>query len=160
MLNIDVIYVGNTKEQYLLSAIDEYKKRLNQYCKLSLLEIKEYKINDSEKDSEIEIAKNEEGKKILELIKDKSYVISLCVEGKQFTSEDFAKIIESKTNLGYSKIAFIIGGPYGLSDDVKNKSDLKLSLSKMTFTHRIAKVLLLEQIYRAENILAGGKYHK
>lgn len=160
MLSIDVIYVGNTKEKYLLDAMDEYKKRLSQYCKLSLIELKEYKLSEEPSNSEIEMAKNEEGKKILENLKDKSFKISLCIEGKQFSSEEFAETIENKTSVGFSKITFIIGGPYGLSDEVKNKSDLKMSLSKMTFTHRMAKVLLLEQLYRAENILAGGKYHK
>ncbi len=160
MVNIEIIYVGNTKEQYLIAFANEYQKRLSAYCKLSMVELKEYKPSDSPSESEIEIIKKEEGKRILDSIKDKSFVISMCVEGKQYSSEEFAQILEDKVNKGYSKITFVIGGPYGLSDDVKARSDMKLSLSKMTFTHRMAKVLLLEQIYRAENILNGGNYHK
>lgn len=160
MINADIIYVGNTKEKYYLETIEEYKKRLSVYCKLNLIEIKETKGNDDAGDNEIEQIKISEGKRILSYLNEKAYIVTLCIEGKQISSPEFADMLEKIPNIGYSKVIFIIGGPYGLSDEVKQKSDFKLSFSKMTFTHRMAKVLLLEQLYRACTINAGGKYHK
>lgn len=160
MININIIYVGNTKEKYYLDEIEEYKKRLSGYCKLELIEIKETKTKDNPTLSEISQAMESEGKKILPYLNDKTFVISLCVEGKEYDSMEFANLIDIIVTNKSSKISFVIGGPYGLSNEIKEKSDIKLSLSKMTFTHRLAKILLLEQIYRANNILAGGKYHK
>ena len=160
MINIDVIYVGNTKEKYYIEIIEEYKKRLSAYCKLNLIEIKETKGNDDASDSEIEQIKISEGKRIVPYINEKTYIITLCIEGKQMSSPEFANILDKLPNNGFSKVIFIIGGPYGLSEEIKEKSNYKMSFSKMTFTHRMAKVLLLEQIYRACTIVAGGKYHK
>ena len=160
MINIDIIYVGNTKEKYYLETIEEYKKRISAYAKLNLIEIKETKGNDNASESEIEQIKISEGKRILPYLTEKAYIIPLCIEGIQVSSEDFANKLDNIPNLGYSKVIFIIGGPYGLSEEIKLRANFKFSFSKMTFTHRMAKVLLLEQIYRACTIIAGGKYHK
>ena len=159
-LNVDVIYVGNTKESYLLEAQQEYLKRLGAYFKMTMTELKETKLPDNPSQNEISKALNEEGERILQALPKKSYNIALCIEGKQYSSVEFSEFFEKAAGLGHSRICFIIGGPFGMAESVKEKCDVKLSLSKMTFTHRMAKILLLEQIYRAGNILSGGSYHK
>ena len=159
-LNVDVIYVGNTKESYLLEAQQEYLKRLGAYFKFSMTELKEAKLHDNPSQSEIDGALKDEGDRILLALPKKSYNIALCVEGKQYSSDEFSELFEKAANQGHSRVCFVIGGPYGMDERVKNACDVKLSLSKMTFTHRMAKILLLEQIYRAGNILSGGNYHK
>lgn len=160
MVKVKVICVGRLKEQYFKDACSEYIKRLFPYCKLSVVEIDEYKTNNNPSQSEINIAKKMEGKRILSEISSSSFVISLCIEGHMMDSEELSKKIENLSVSGVSCITFIIGGSFGLSDDIKNISDDKLSISKMTFPHRLARVILLEQIYRAFQISNSGKYHK
>ena len=160
MTTINLIYVGNIRENYLLAAVAEYEKRLAAYCRLVCTEIKEEKLPDDPSQAQTEAAMKKEGERILAVLPRKSMKIALCVEGKQLSSEEFSSLIKNAENSGFSQISFIIGGAFGLSEEVKKVCDFRLSLSKMTFTHRIARILLLEQIYRAENIAAGGKYHK
>ncbi len=160
MTTINLIYVGNIRENYLLAAVAEYEKRLSAYCRLVCTEIKEEKLPDDPSQAQTEAAMKKEGERILAVLPRKSMKIALCVEGKQLSSEEFSSLIKNAENSGFSQISFIIGGAFGLSDEVKKVCDFRLSLSKMTFTHRFARILLLEQIYRAENIAAGGKYHK
>lgn len=160
MTTINLIYVGNIRENYLLAAVAEYEKRLSAYCRLVCTEIKEEKLPDDPSQAQTEAAMKKEGERILAVLPQKSKKIALCVEGKQLSSEEFSSLIKNAENSGFSQISFIIGGAFGLSDEVKKVCDFRLSLSKMTFTHRFARILLLEQIYRAENIAAGGKYHK
>ena len=160
MTTINLIYVGNIRENYLLAAVAEYEKRLSAYCRLVCTEIKEEKLPDDPSQAQTEAAMKKEGERILAVLPRKSMKIALCVEGKQLSSEEFSSLIKSAENSGFSQISFIIGGAFGLSEEVKKVCDFRLSLSKMTFTHRFARILLLEQIYRAENIAAGGKYHK
>ena len=160
MTTINLIYVGNIRENYLLAAVAEYEKRLSAYCRLVCTEIKEEKLPDDPSQAQTEAAMKKEGKRILAVLPRKSMKIALCVEGKQLSSEEFSSLIKNAENSGFSQISFIIGGAFGLSEEVKKVCDFRLSLSKMTFTHRFARILLLEQIYRAENIAAGGKYHK
>ena len=160
MTTINLIYVGNIRENYLLAAVAEYEKRLSAYCRLVCTEIKEDKLPDDPSQAQTEAAMKKEGERILAVLPRKSMKIALCVEGKQLSSEEFSSLIKNAENSGFSQISFIIGGAFGLSEEVKKVCDFRLSLSKMTFTHRIARILLLEQIYRAENIAAGGKYHK
>lgn len=159
-MNIDILYVGNTKESYFLEAQQEYLKRLKAYYKVNLIEIKESKVPENASQSEINKAMNEESEKIIASLPKKSYKIALCVEGKQYSSVEFSDLFEKAASLGHSRICFIIGGPFGMDENLKQMCDVRLSLSKMTFTHRMAKLLLLEQIYRAGNILSGGNYHK
>ena len=160
MTTINLIYVGNIRENYLLAAVAEYEKRLSAYCRLVCTEIKEEKLPDDPSQAQTEAAMKKEGERILAVLPRKSMKIALCVEGKQLSSEEFSSLIKNAENSGFSQLSFIIGGAFGLSEEVKKVCDFRLSLSKMTFTHRFARILLLEQIYRAENIAAGGKYHK
>lgn len=160
MTTVNLIYVGNIRENYLLAAAAEYEKRLSAYCRLVCTELKEEKLPDEPSQAQIDAAIKKEGERILAVLPQKSKKIALCVEGKQISSEGFSSLLKTAENSGFSQISFIIGGAFGLSEEVKKVCDFRLSLSKMTFTHRIARILLLEQIYRAENIAAGGKYHK
>ena len=160
MQTIRIICIGNLKENYLKDAITEYSKRLKAYCDLKIIEIPEYKLSKSPSKLTIEKALENEAEKILKKINKQDYNIALCIEGKQSSSVKFSKIIDNISINGFSTINFIIGSSFGLSEMIKEKSDLKLSLSSMTFSHQIARVLLCEQIYRAFNILSGGKYHK
>lgn len=159
-MTLNIIFVGNLKESFFAEAVAEYEKRLNAYCKINNIFIKDEKIPDSPSQAEINLALKKEGERILSVLPPRSYKIALCVEGKQMSSEAFAEVFESAANNGYSEISFIIGGSFGLSDAVKKVCDKRLSISMMTFPHRMMRVILLEQIYRAYNILGGGKYHK
>ena len=159
-MKITIICVGKIKEKFYRDAVAEYEKRLSAYCRLVCTEIKEEKLPDDPSQAQTEAAMKKEGERILAVLPQKSKKIALCVEGKQLSSEEFSSLIKNAENSGFSQISFIIGGAFGLSEEVKKVCDFRLSLSKMTFTHRFARILLLEQIYRAENIAAGGKYHK
>ncbi len=160
MLNITIIAIGKLKEQYLRDASSEYQKRLSTLCKLNIIELNPEKLSDNPSAKEIENALNNEAKKIIEKIPKGAKVYSMCIEGKQRTSEELSKEIDSLAVEGASNIVFIIGGSFGLSDEVKALSSFRLSMSKMTFPHQIARIMLLEQIYRAMQISLGTKYHK
>lgn len=160
MLTVKIICVGTLKEKYLKDAILEYSKRLKPFCKFEIIEIPEHKLPKNPSSLTIEKALDYEGLKIFEKVNKSDYNIALCIEGKQYSSVEFSKIIENISVNGFSTINFIIGSSFGLSNRLKENTDLKLSLSSMTFSHQIARVLLCEQIYRAFNILSGGKYHK
>ncbi len=160
MLNITIIAIGKLKEQYLRDASAEYQKRLSASCKLNIIELNPEKLSDNPSAKEIENALNNEAKKIIEKIPKGAKVYSMCIEGKQRTSEELSAEIDSLAVEGVSNIVFIIGGSFGLSDEVKKHSTYRLSMSKMTFPHQIARIMLLEQIYRAMQISLGTKYHK
>ena len=160
MLNITIIAVGKLKEQYLRDASAEYQKRLSTLCKLNIVEINPEKLSDNPSAKEVENALNNEAKKIIEKIPKGAKVYSMCIEGKQRTSEELSREIDNLALEGVSNIVFIIGGSFGLSDEVKKLSAFRLSMSKMTFPHQIARIMLLEQIYRATQISIGTKYHK
>ena len=159
MLQINILYVGNIKDKFFQDAVSEYEKRLSGFCKLKNMELKEEKPKD-ESDTEIALVIKKEGDRLLEAIPPKSYKIALCVEGKQISSEELAERISDIPLSGYSEITFIIGGAFGMDERVKKVADFRLSISKMTFTHRMMRVILIEQIYRALNIASGGHYHK
>lgn len=160
MLNITIIAIGKLKEQYLRDASAEYQKRLSTLCKLNIVELNPEKLSDNPSAKEIENALNNEAKKIIEKIPKGAKVYSMCIEGKQRTSEELSREIDNLAIEGVSNIVFIIGGSFGLSDEVKALSSFRLSMSKMTFPHQIARIMLLEQIYRAMQISIGTKYHK
>ncbi len=161
MRTINIICVGNLKEKYLREAAAEYEKRLSSYCKLKVTEISEYKLSDKLSQSEISKCIAYEGACISAKIPQNAIVIAMCIEGDTLSSEVFSERLSSlMADESASELCFIIGGSYGLSDDIKKKAKLKLSLSRMTFTHQISRVLILEQIYRAFQISTGGKYHK
>jgi 23S rRNA (pseudouridine1915-N3)-methyltransferase len=149
MQTINIICVGKLKEQYLKDAQKEYAKRLTAFCKLNIIEL-----DESMKGPE------EEGKAILNKIEKDAFVYAMCIEGKQMSSEKLAQEISRKATEGKSNLTFIIGGSLGLSDDVKNRADIRLSMSEMTFPHHLARIMLEEQIYRAYQINSNGKYHK
>lgn len=160
MLSITIICVGKLKEKFLRDASDEYRKRLSSLCKLSIVEIPAKKLSENPSEKEIENALLAEGNKIIGKIPPKAKIYTLCIEGKQYSSVDLSKKIEDESLCGNSHIVFIIGGSFGLSETVKQKSHCRLSMSKMTFPHQLARIMLLEQIYRAMQISAGTKYHK
>ena len=149
MQTINIICVGKLKEQYLKDAQKEYAKRLTAFCKLNIIEL-----DESMKGPE------EEGKAILNKIEKDAFVYAMCIEGKQMSSEKLAQEISRKATEGKSNLTFIIGGSLGLSDDVKNRADIRLSMSEMTFPHHLARIMLEEQIYRAYKINRNEPYHK
>lgn len=159
-MNINIISVGKIKEKYFTDAIKEYTKRLSKYCKLTDEIIPDERADDNFSKAEIEQVKIKEGIKILNKLPKNSYIIVLDIKGKNLSSEELAEKIYSLGLEGTSDITFIIGGSNGLSNEVLNKADLKLSFSRMTFPHQLFKVILLEQIYRAFKINAGEAYHK
>ena len=158
MLNINIICVGKVKEKYLKDAISEYSKRLSKYCKLNIIEIADEPIPSNLSEKLSENIKNIEGNKILNNIKN-TYVISLDLKGKEFSSEQFAKNLENIT-LKSSSITFIIGGSLGLSSEVIHNSKEIICFSKMTFPHQLIRVFLLEQIFRAFKINNNETYHR
>ncbi len=160
MLNLTIICVGKIKEKFFTDAISEYTKRLKRYCKLQLCEVKDEPTLDYPSSAEKELILQKEGNRILEKIPESAYVIALCIEGITLSSEKLASKIADLATQGTSHIVFIIGGSMGLSKEVKDRADTKLSFSPMTFPHQLMRVILLEQIYRALNINQGGKYHK
>ncbi|MCP8617238.1 23S rRNA (pseudouridine(1915)-N(3))-methyltransferase RlmH [Salirhabdus salicampi] len=160
MLKISVITVGKLKEKYLKQGIAEYTKRLSAYTKLELVEVPDEKAPEILSEAEEENVKEKEGERILNKLSTDTYVITLEIKGKQLTSEQLAKKVDDLSTYGKSKIAFIIGGSLGLSDDVLKRSDYALSFSNMTFPHQLMKLILLEQIYRAFRINRGEPYHK
>lgn len=159
-MKIKIICMGKLKEKYLKDAINEYSKRLSRFCNLEIIELSDEKIPDNASPAQEDKVILTEGEKILKVISPSDYVISLCVEGKQKSSEDFAKTISNLALSGNSSLCFIIGGSLGLSNAVKNRSDLRLGFSMMTFPHQLMRVFLLEQIYRAFKINSNEKYHK
>lgn len=160
MLNVMIICVGKLKESYWREAVAEYSKRMRTFCNFSIVEVDEEKIADNPSPSQIKTTITKEGERIISKIPHNAKVISMCIEGKQRSSEKLAQEIADIAVGGYSSIAFIIGGSWGLSDEVKRMSHIRLSMSEMTFPHQLARVMLCEQIYRAFQINIGGKYHK
>ena len=160
MITVTILSIGTIKEAYLRDAMSEYEKRLGAFCKLRHINIKEETSSSKNEASAIDEILEKEAKRISELLPPKAYVIALCIEGKQLSSEELAGVIERAGSNGYSEIVFIIGSSHGLSPRIKAISDIKLSFSKMTFPHQLMRVMLEEQIYRAFQINTGGKYHK
>lgn len=161
MIKINIICIGKIKEKYFTDAIAEYSKRLTAFCKFSIIELSEEKIrSNTPNKAQIQEVLDAEGKRILQKIGVADYVVAMCIEGKMMSSEELSKAIDNASLSGKSSVDFIIGGSYGLSNEVKNRSNLNLSMSKMTFPHQMARVILSEQIYRAFEISSNGKYHK
>ncbi len=150
---IKIISVGKIKEDYLTDAINEYKKRLQKYTNIEIIEIPDEGLED-----EI-VVKRKEKDKIKKILNQKDFIITMEIDGKQLTSEEFAKKLDN-INIANPNITFIIGGSYGLDEEIKQMSNYKLSFSKMTFPHQLFRVILLEQIYRTYKIRNNEKYHK
>jgi 23S rRNA (pseudouridine1915-N3)-methyltransferase len=159
-MKITLITVGKIKEKYLKDAIAEYTKRLSKYCKLEIVEVADEKTPDRASEVVEDGIRSKEAERILKYVKDDAYIITLEIGGKQLSSEELSKKIESLGVQGTSHIIFIIGGSIGLGNEVLKKSDFALSFSKMTFPHQLMRVILLEQVYRSYRIMNGEPYHK
>lgn len=157
-MKINIIAVGKIKEQYLKDAINEYSKRLSKFCSLKIIEIEE-SIAKVENDANIKKVIEDEEKKILEKVNNE-YIVTLDIEGVEVSTIEFCEKIKKLKLDGISEISFIIGGSYGLGDNIKKKSNLRLSFSKLTFPHQLFRVMLLEQIYRIFKIENNEPYHK
>lgn len=159
-MNVILLCVGKLKEDYLKEACGEYEKRLSGFCSFTVQSVDAEKLSDNPSEAEIQSALTKEGQKLMKKIPPNSYVITMCIEGRQKSSEEFAETIEAAAQKGFGTMVFIIGSSYGLGDNVKNISHARLSMSKMTFPHQLARVMLMEQIYRAYTIINNRKYHK
>ena len=159
-MNITVVCIGKLKEKYWTDAVNEYMKRLSAYCSIKIDELKEARLPDNASPAEEEAVKEAEGKEILKHINKDDYVITLEIKGNAVTSEQLADKVKALGIDGRSNIVFVIGGSLGLSAAVSQRSDYKLSFSKMTFPHQMIRVILLEQVYRAFKINRNEKYHK
>ncbi|WP_041556016.1 23S rRNA (pseudouridine(1915)-N(3))-methyltransferase RlmH [Carnobacterium sp. 17-4] len=159
-MNIKIITVGKLKEKYLKMGIAEYAKRLGAYCKLELIEVSDEKAPEKLSEAEMVQVKEKEGERILAKIPDQAFVFALAIEGKQRTSEEFAKEIEQLGVQGKSTIVFVIGGSLGLSDAVMKRSNTPISFGKMTLPHQLMRLVLIEQIYRGFKIVRNEPYHK
>lgn len=157
MFTINLICVGKLKESYLRDACREYEKRISAYAKLNIIELAEYKLRDNPGATDIARCIDIEGETIL--AKARGTLVTLCIEGKLLSSTELSAYFD-KTMQTTSELSLVIGGSFGLSDKVKAQSALRMSMSPMTFPHQLARVMLLEQIYRGFQISSGGKYHK
>lgn len=160
MLNVTIICIGKLKEQYLRDACNEYIKRLSSFCRIKIVELSPSFLNEQASQAQIKSALEDEGRRIVGKISKDSRIYAMCIEGTQRSSQELSAEIDKIAVNGTSNVTFIIGGSFGISEDVKEKANFKLSMSKMTFPHQLVRVMLLEQIYRAFNISTGGKYHK
>lgn len=160
MFEIRLITVGKLKEKFYLSAAAEYEKRLKGFCRFSLIEISEARLSDCPSPAEIEAGLEKEAEIILSKIPKSAWFCALTPEGKLLSSEAFAKTLSQTKASGKSCACFLIGSSYGMAERIKARADLKLSMSPMTFPHHLARIMVMEQLYRAESIQAGMKYHK
>ncbi len=160
MINVNIICIGKLKEKYLVDACAEYCKRLGAFCKINVIELNPVRLPDDPSAAQIADALSREGEQILSKIPSGARVYAMCIEGKQLSSEELSADFGNAAVSGSSSLVFIIGGSFGLADKVKQRADFKLSMSKMTFPHQLARVMILEQIYRAFMIGANTKYHK
>lgn len=160
MQKVTILCVGKLKERFYKEAAAEYSKRLSRFCKLELIELPESRLPDSPSAAEIRQALSNEASVILENLPKSGVLIALCIEGTELDSVTLAKKMESFAFAGASQLTFLIGGSVGLEDRLKQRADLRLSMSPMTFPHHLARIMLLEQLYRAYQIQAGTKYHK
>lgn len=160
MLTLRIAAVGKLKERHFAEACAEYQKRLGGFCRLQMIEIPEARLPDSPSVSQIRQALAREGEQLLRAADKKDFLVALCVEGDSLTSPQLSEQLRRLQNAGHSAVCFAIGGSYGLDDAVKEAAGLRMSMSAMTFPHQLARVMLLEQLYRAFSLAAGGKYHK
>ena len=160
MLNIKIICVGKLKEKFYSAAAAEYMKRLSTLCRLEVEELPESRLSAQPSQAEVEAALKKEGESIALRIPAGALTVALCVEGKQLSSVRFSQFLEACALKGRSKLCFLIGGSEGLSEEVKEKAEVRMSMSEMTFPHHLARIMLLEQLYRAFQIREGSRYHK
>lgn len=159
-MKIRIYAIGKIKEAYLKTGINEYLTRIKPYCGIEIVEVNDEPIVENPHPSEIKKAIDLEGTRVLKLLKTNEYLIGLDLNKKELNSPEFADFLEKKFVTGGSQISFVIGGSYGLSDELKNRCNDSISLSKMTFLHQMTRLILLEQIYRAFKINRNETYHK
>lgn len=159
-MNITILSVGKLKEKYLKDGISEYEKRLNRYCSIKLIEVADDKAPENLSESDLEQVKKREGARILKQAKEGTYMLALDLQGQMHSSEKFAEKLESLSLNGCSHVTFVIGGSLGLSENVLQAADEKVSFSPMTFPHQLMRLILLEQIYRGFRITRNEPYHK
>lgn len=159
MLSVNILCVGKLKESYLRDAVAEYGKRMQPLCRLTVTELPEERVGENPSPAEIARVIGAESERLTAKIGRGDYVIALCVEGKNISSEELAERIEAIPQT-HSTVDLVIGGSWGLSDALKARADFRLSMGKMTFPHQLCRVMLLEQLYRAFQINKGTKYHK
>lgn len=160
MMTVTILAVGKLKEKFFQEAVEEYTKRLGGYCKCKVVQLKEETLGGDPSRSEIEQAMEKEAQRIMEKIPPRATVMALCVEGKGISSHEVAEILVNCKESSSPQLVCVIGGSYGLSPLVKEKATLRISMSKMTFPHHMARVMLLEQLYRGFKIEEGSTYHK
>ena len=160
MLSVHILCVGKLKEKFYTEAAAEYVKRLSAYCKLDLQELPEERLPQNPSQAQIDAALRKEADAILQRLPKGSAVTALCVEGKGLSSEELSRRMTDWAGQGRSQLCFIIGSSYGLHPAVKERADLRMSMSRMTFPHHLARVMLLEQLYRGFKIAEGSSYHK
>ncbi len=160
MFDITLIVMGKLKEKFYLSAAAEYEKRLKGYCTFKMIELPEHRLPENPSPAEIQTGLDKEAELIFSKIPKNSWLCIFTPEGKILSSEEFADKLKDVKNSGKSSATFLIGSSFGISQKVKDKADFKLSMGRMTFPHHLARIMVLEQLYRAEAIQAGSKYHK
>jgi 23S rRNA (pseudouridine1915-N3)-methyltransferase len=160
MLSVTVLAMGKLKEKFYIQAVEEYAKRLSGYCKFQLIELPEHRLPDNPSPAEIAEGLAREARLIREKLPKGAWFCVLTPEGKKLSSEGFAKALAEVKTGGRSAACFLLGSSFGIAPEIKALADLKLSFSDMTFPHHLARVMLLEQLYRAESIQAGSRYHK
>ena len=160
MFDITLIVMGKLKEKFYLSAAAEYEKRLKGYCSFKIIELPEHRLPEDPSPAEIQAGLDKEAELIFAKVPKNSWLCIFTPEGKILSSEEFAGKLKDVKNSGKSSACFLIGSSFGISQKVKDKADFKLSMGRMTFPHHLARIMVLEQIYRAEAIQAGSKYHK
>lgn len=159
-MKLTVITVGKLKEKYWVDAVKEYKKRISKYAKIELIEVADEKEPNNASEKDIEMIKDKEGERILSKIKDSQHVVTLEIEGKEYTSESLAKQYQTWMNTGKSDVVFVIGGSNGIGREVKKRSKQEISFGSLTYPHQMMKVMILEQLFRVNKILRNEAYHK
>lgn len=160
MLSVTLLCVGKLKELYFRAAVEEYVKRLGAFCRFTVEELPEQRLPEDPSEKEIAAALSREAAELSRRIPEGAALCCFCVEGRMLSSEELSERLGQWQNGGKSRICFVIGGSYGLSEELKRRADLRLSVSKMTFPHHLFRVMAAEQIYRAFTIMEGRKYHK
>ena len=160
MFSVTLICMGKCKEKFYIAAAEEYAKRMKGYCEFKLLELPEYRLPENPSQSEIQQGLAKEAEAIRKAIPKGAWFCTLTPEGRLLSSEELADTMKTVKNSGKSAACFLIGSSFGMDPSLKAQADFKLSMSKMTFPHHLARVMVLEQLYRAESIQAGSKYHK
>lgn len=159
-MNIQIVAVGKLKEKYLVQGIAEYAKRIAPYAKLEIVEVPDEPVPETMSEAEERRVRDKEGERILAKLKPDAHVIAMAIDGEMWTSERLSSHLASLATYGQSRVAFVIGGSTGLSDDVLRRADTRLSFGRITFPHQLIRLVLAEQVYRAFKIMRGEPYHK